>query len=72
MLQCPSCKLISPDDSEYCDCGFGFPSSEHKKYFMKKEFKDKGPTRKGRVIALLLAIAALVIGWIVFSALYIF
>lgn len=45
MLQCPSCKLMSPDDAESCECGYRFPPSENRKYFLNPENKGKKSTQ---------------------------
>lgn len=67
MLQCSSCKLISPDDAESCECGYRFPQSENRKYFLNPEYKEKKSTRTIWIVVLLAIISISIIGWVIFS-----
>ncbi|MCF6147604.1 MAG: hypothetical protein E3K37_02990 [Candidatus Kuenenia sp.] len=67
MLQCPSCKLKSPDDAEFCECGYRFPQSENRRYLLNPENKEKKSTRTIWIVVLLAIISISVAGWVIFS-----
>ncbi|MBM4055645.1 MAG: hypothetical protein FJ264_13485 [Planctomycetes bacterium] len=58
---------MSPDDAESCECGYRFPLSENRKYFLNPEYKEKKPTHAIWIVVLLAIISILVIGWVIFS-----
>ena len=44
MPECPRCRLISPPESTYCDCGYDFrlrPEEQSGKMFIKPESSAK-------------------------------
>ncbi|MBE7546623.1 MAG: hypothetical protein K8F34_05000 [Candidatus Kuenenia stuttgartiensis] len=58
---------MSPDDAESCECGYRFPPSENRKYFLNPENKGKKSTQTIWIVVLLAIISILVIGWVIFS-----